>query len=1033
MDLGKIVIGAVKKTAQTKKQVNIIEFIEADWGLGTTVKLYPVQRVILKAYYGIPLDNTQKNVWVTDWRRKNEKWLTEVEYLQHLYDEGRSNISHVVSGKELRELILSVGRRSGKCVDKDTLVLTSKGAIRIGDMGTLEPETHVPYVTTVAQQGGRRSQSAYFYYGGWRDDCFQVKTDSGYQITGTSNHRVKVLNPSTLEIEWRHCENIKKGDLLAIDTKAELFSENPINIRKMISRKCLDIQFPDTLDANLARFVGQSSGSDLKGSSSRVSVVANSVNLSIVKDTFDECFGRHVYHKEGFRHVVGIHSVYVRRLLTSLGLKHNGDFNQGIPWAILRSPRGIQAQFIRGFFETAYRKEMSFSGGVIVRSLSRTMVEDLQIILANFGVVSSLFMEKVSKTLRYHYLKVKDKESLSKLVEIFDASTWIANEVFIAQQEAESYRTPVTIEHVKAYGKILMASAKAQAITAKAIEAGKNLTYEVLGQLVAIGDKLGLDHPLHATISDFYRAGYFYSPVYRSKPISSEVYDLNVPEGESFIANAVCNHNTFISSCIAAYETYRLIQKEDPQKYYGMPAGSPMQLISVATDRNQAGKLYQDVSAHFSNSVYFKPYTANNTMSYARFQTPADIEKFGSYADNQSAKASVKITFSPCKAKALRGFANIAVIFDEMAHFGSDGKQSSADEIYNAALPSTSTFTKKDSAGRPIGPVESKLISISSPLGRQGQFYKLFQDGFKGDSNSSEMLCIQAPTWEVNPTIPSAEFERNYLKDPNVFFTEYGAMFSDRTRGWISRPEDLHSVIIPNLRPASMGLNNQVYFAGFDLGLSGDGSAIAIGHVSHSDPSGPKIVLDLVDYIKAGEGKHKDQERLEFDEVADWVYAYSKKFRIVEGIFDQHVGIPFEQALQKRGLRTFRKENFKPQLTSDIFQTFKDLMWAQKLQLYNHPLEDNQEFCDYLQELLELQANVRSKNVITVEAPKISGKHDDRADAIVRMVWLASKQMTSHKLVSGFSSFGDVSAGRSLRPYLGGSDPKRQAVRRKYR
>ena len=58
--------------------------------------------------------------------------LTEAEYLRLLHKEGRCNISEVKEGHERREMILSVGRRSGKttisaCTSLMNIQLISKG------------------------------------------------------------------------------------------------------------------------------------------------------------------------------------------------------------------------------------------------------------------------------------------------------------------------------------------------------------------------------------------------------------------------------------------------------------------------------------------------------------------------------------------------------------------------------------------------------------------------------------------------------------------------------------------------------------------------------------------------------------------------------------------------------------------------------------------------------------------------------------------------------------------------------------------
>ena len=88
---------------------DILEFADEVLDL----KLFPVQKVILKALYGIPLDTIQR-FQVQDWRGNLSGSFTEKTYLQHLYNEGRSPISNVVPGKQYGQLVLAAGRRGGK-------------------------------------------------------------------------------------------------------------------------------------------------------------------------------------------------------------------------------------------------------------------------------------------------------------------------------------------------------------------------------------------------------------------------------------------------------------------------------------------------------------------------------------------------------------------------------------------------------------------------------------------------------------------------------------------------------------------------------------------------------------------------------------------------------------------------------------------------------------------------------------------------------------------------------------------------------
>lgn len=513
---------------------------------------------------------------------------------------------------------------------------------------------------------------------------------------------------------------------------------------------------------------------------------------------------------------------------------------------------------------------------------------------------------------------------------------------------------------------------------------------------------------------------------------------------------------TMLSACVAAYETYKLINKGNPQKYYGVTASNPIRLISVATGKDQAGLLYEEVSHHFAKCNFFKRYTANNTMSYARFQTPHDIEEFGPYSENPQARASLKVLFAACNAKSLRGQGNILIILDEVAHFLEQGG-SSAETVYEAVAPSNTAFTPKDEFGENVDGEDTgsdgRIILISSPLGKQGLFYHKFRQAMSGGDAAENMLAIQAPTWEVNPKITAAVFKEAYAYDPRMFYQEFGAEFSDRTLGWLEDAEDLFACIDKTLKPKSRGMARTPYFVGFDLGLVKDASAIAITHI---DPTN-RIVLDYAGQIQAGEGEFVNKERLDFEDVASWVHVLSRRFHFHKGIFDHWGAIPLEQALQKKGLTMFEGKLFTPKDKSEIWANLKSMIWDRldgkpRLVLYDITEQDKAKYLQrdekppehlaFITQLLELQAVYKAQYIIEVQAPNTVGKHDDLADAIARSVYLASLHLGKMKYIARSKSriipgqpqiSPQAKRAARRKRLLGGSDPKRQIQRRRRR
>ena len=110
--LGKAIESVMEKSSSV---LNAIDFIESPQGLN--VHLYPVQRVIVKAIFGVPMDYKEGMVPVYDPFCENLLYtFTESEYLHYVFNKGRCNVDDWRDMPEdgFNEAAIFAGRRGGK-------------------------------------------------------------------------------------------------------------------------------------------------------------------------------------------------------------------------------------------------------------------------------------------------------------------------------------------------------------------------------------------------------------------------------------------------------------------------------------------------------------------------------------------------------------------------------------------------------------------------------------------------------------------------------------------------------------------------------------------------------------------------------------------------------------------------------------------------------------------------------------------------------------------------------------------------------
>ncbi len=462
-----------------------------------------------------------------------------------------------------------------------------------------------------------------------------------------------------------------------------------------------------------------------------------------------------------------------------------------------------------------------------------------------------------------------------------------------------------------------------------------------------------------------------------------------------------------LASIVANYETYRLVKMDNPQDYYGFPAGQEIAVTTVATTDEQAQTLFDMIKARGMSCNYLKDRIVHSTQTYFNLSTDVDVQK--------KMSPSIRLLCGGSGSASLRGKNNLIVTFDEAAFFSQGGRNSGTD-VYNALTPSIASFTR--SGENTDG--EGKILLLSSPFSKSGLFYDKYIESFGDEDN---MLMYQMYSAMVNPNIDSSFLRSEFRKNKESFLCEFGAEFSDTITSWIE--EGILTKIVDRDKTENefSGVNGIEYYMGIDYGGKTDGTSVSIVH-----KEGEKIVLDYAEVFYSGssdvwevsnsiyKGCSQDYRGYEIVPLGDFAAKIKElcdRFLIVDGWFDQFNGYGLLERLKELGLNQFRMQPMSNGLNTQIFQLSKSLISSELVSIFNHDV--------LISELLTLEEN-KTGGKISVEAPRRLGFHDDISDSFVRAVYScynATKVVKhAHSIIGGKTGAGGGSrAGSMARSY----------------
>lgn len=416
--------------------------------------------------------------------------------------------------------------------------------------------------------------------------------------------------------------------------------------------------------------------------------------------------------------------------------------------------------------------------------------------------------------------------------------------------------------------------------------------------------------------------------IYKLMTGLKEEFEAGIEKTEANLDIGARGGKSFLTSIVAIYEATR-----DKWRQYLNP-GETGYAVIIATRQKQAEDIIQ--------------------IACSRMLEDSDISWM---LKDQPLKASLELTNGmviasfPCNSTAARGLPIILLIFDEIAWYMTEGVK--ADEgIFNALNPRRAQFPG------------AKCMKITTPAGKQGLFWREFDEGFKVPGR----LTIKAHTRLMNPVIPQDFIDKEYKRDPDNAAREFGAEFAETVSGFFASCIDQLKACF------NFNVDDMPYEAGCDYYSAIDQSGLSgrdkFGYaIAHKDSRYNKIIVDCV----------REWDTKDADYIMEEIRQLNTIYHCRDITKDGYAGGWVTNALEKRGLTVFDSERLPV-----VYVNLKTLVLAQRLALPDHP--------SLVSSLLQTQAFYSKSNNLTIGHERTSAGHGDLANAVARAIYEASRE-----------------------------------------
>jgi len=488
-------------------------------------------------------------------------------------------------------VILTGAPGTGKCVTGETLLHTSKGLVAIEDVPkyfSVNNDNTVDglgIVTLDVKTGSLKSSIASHWYHLGEQETVSVGTDSGLNIEGTPEHPVIVVDKDTGHFIFKKLADVNKNEWLVVGSDTQIFGSYT------------KIPNPD-----VAYFLGVLTGDGCLTIKDRIIFSTADTEIltsmqKIVKTTFNSEFSKTSSRSYDYE----LRNVEAKAKIISWGIKETYARHKEIPEWIRFAPKEYVCRFLQGLFDTDGCVEKS--GSVTFSSSSKTLVNQVQIMLLNLGIVVRSYerRKKYNNQLQSYIVIYGDfvqkfQEQIGFNVERkkIKLSTVCAKQrntninlipfqgILVEKVWKEAVLTTSMNLDREFYSQSLYKNTY-RYISGERTPSQNGLNSFISGVL-NISPKLAF-MPEVAHLKNLSSGKFFFTKINKIKKSRAVVYDLTVPVTHNFLANGFINHNTLLARAVAGEAEvpfFHLSGSEFVEMFVGVGASRVRDLFKMA-------------------------------------------------------------------------------------------------------------------------------------------------------------------------------------------------------------------------------------------------------------------------------------------------------------------------------------------------------------------------------------------------------------------------------------------------------------------